>query len=740
LADAAPIPLDGSELTFQAWKLLEAEKDALGIPELHIQPVLPFRDAADRNPTTLEERQAILDQASLMFEHLYPHLPFKLDHFIFAKPVEFIDQHIRTQLAQLSETRFHSFVIAAFSLVRDAHTLYGLPSPYRGAVAFLPFEMRPYTDAKGRHYVVSRVMNTGHARGFGHPFFGPGAEILRWGNEDIDGHVFRAAGRLAGGNESAVVTRASIHCTLRPLTFLQFPFDEETPAATVGYCPAGRAEIRSVILPWGVATGLGKTGGFPSTAFSMSAVTAAVRTCGRVLHYREQLPQHSAPAAPAAPDDLTTVSQITRIFQFQYTGGRNAHDPIELSDLADPANPNARFGYIRISSFEDGSNAPDATAGIVAEFQRILTLMDRVAPDGLVLDLRSNPGGDVQAAEQMLQMLTPRRITPARFHLANTPAILQVLQTLRDAGSKGALASADDVKLHDARAEFLPWLSDAGNVPFPQGERLTSGQSLTDPNRANDTGQIYQGRVVLLIDALTYSAADIFAGGFQDHDIGLIVGSDTTTGGGGANVWSHDDLLNKLGPKPAIPLAPLPRDVQMSIAIRRSARVERFAAQPIEDLGVGVDVRYASDSVEDVIAGRPGMLRAACATLTALGAPGVTPFRGLHTGLFRIDVTNVAFRQDGGLVVELATKNIATLKFFIDGVLATTEAVQSDGAHSFAVPPAGFGLLAALRIEGYAANNLVAARVISLAAPTAPEPDEDPALVSPTGAEPDNAT
>ena len=42
-------------------------------------------------------------------------------------------------------------------------------------------------------------------------------------------------------------------------------------------------------------------------------------------------------------------------------------------------------------------------------------------------------------------------------------------------------------------------------------------------------------RVLLLTDAFTYSAADIFAAGFADHDIGFVYRVDGGTGGGRAN-------------------------------------------------------------------------------------------------------------------------------------------------------------------------------------------------------------
>jgi C-terminal processing protease CtpA/Prc len=40
------------------------------------------------------------------------------------------------------------------------------------------------------------------------------------------------------------------------------------------------------------------------------------------------------------------------------------------------------------------------------------------------------------------------------------------------------------------------------------------------------SGQKYFGPVILIIDALCYSTTDMFAAGFQDHNIGEVLGAD----------------------------------------------------------------------------------------------------------------------------------------------------------------------------------------------------------------------
>jgi hypothetical protein len=269
------------------------------------------------------------------------------------------------------------------------------------------------------------------------------------------------------------------------------------------------------------------------------------------------------------------------------------------------------------------------------------------------------------------------------------------------------ISPADSVRLHAEIAEFAPWFHDATTPGSP----LTSGQPLTDPDDANEIGQIYHGRgVVLLIDSLTYSAADIFAGGFQDHGIGPIVGTSMVTGGGGANVWRHEDLLHKIGPRPGLALAPLPGDATMTLAIRRSSRVRQMAGQPIEDVGVEA-IYYAPPTVADVLLGNPGLRQMAC-----------EQFR--DAGEFRIDVDAATVSPDGTVAAQLRVRNLGTLKFWIDGRLCLTASPTPGAAERYTVRSMT-GFASQLRIEGYAADgSLKRARTVTFP-PQMPDPPQE---------------
>ena len=667
---------DGSELTQQAWQNLRATAG------LRIQPILDFVRDADQHRTSLVDRQALLDQAALMFDHLYPHMPFKAELYQLTHPSDYLRAKVQPALESLSETDFHAQMIAAFSLVRDAHSLYGLPSPYRGAVAFLPFEIRPYLDSKlGWRFFVISVMA-------GFPALSPGAEIVGWGDLSALDHVERTEGHLPGGNFFASLTRAAIHATLRPLTFVQLPFPDELPEVTLHYKPAKNDQVRTIRVPWAVATGFSPGAGFPSSAFSISPAAMMSKQCGKILH--------GGTTNPWALD-AKEVPTLPAIFSFSVRLRRSGRPAAAGCAVRLRAHPGVQRRFLPRLARPNGWSR---------EFRRIVDPDgSECTPDGLVIDIRGNPGGDVQAAEQMLQMLTPKIIEPAHFHLANTATVLSVLQSLNAVNAE-QLSADDSVKLSEARAELEAWVDDAGNTPLPHGSPLTSGRTLTDAGSANAIGQIYHGRgVALLIDSLTYSAADIFAAGFQDSlNRPGFLGTSLLTGGGGANVWSHQDLVNKLGPKPGVPIAALPGDASMSLAIRRCSRVGPFKGQPVEDKGVQVDSYYLTDGVDDLVADNPGILRLAG-----------QQFRGRAE--CRVDAGAAVVNPDGSVTLKVQTKGVGSLKFFLNGHLAREAAV---GAESYTVPPVAGIVARVLRVEGYSSHHvLLRARTIHMEQPVA---------------------
>lgn len=200
------------------------------------------------------------------------------------------------------------------------------------------------------------------------------------------------------------------------------------------------------------------------------------------------------------------------------------------------------------------------------------------------------------------------------------------------------------------------------------GAPYSQGFPITTTEKANEIGQRYCGPVVLITDALCYSTTDIFAAGFQDHEIGTIIGIDNNTGAGGANVWTQDLLLRFLQSDQDTPYLPLPSNADMRVSIRRTLRVGKSNGTVLEDLGVVPDILYAmskddllNDNVDllaraaEVLADRPArMLKA---QITDQDSDSVT--LNLETlGIDRVDIYQQS-RPLGSVDVEDGTTEVS---------------------------------------------------------------------------------
>ncbi len=513
-----------------------------------------------------KEKAVVVRQAIVLMTQFNAHLPFKRSRYAI-DPVQRL-RLLADRLAAITEREFHAEMIETFKELRDAHTFYSLPRPYRGHVAFLPFLLEDCggaQDKSPRRYLVTKILSE-----FPKSRFRQGAEVTHWNGIPLEKAVLDNAEREPANNPASRLARGLARLTVRPLAF-SLPPDEEW--ITITYLPDtefGRTDPprpRQVMIPWGVWKGrsrelFGRGAVLSSSVCESVAETHLARKAlwcadknasdekvrrfrgGLNIRRADSLPEAAVEAGGDGEIDLSTTSIFPEIFQFRVLR--------ELSSL-----PGQNFAYVRIRNFDHAGE--HSLRDFVAEFRRILTMAAERAPDGLIVDIRGNPGGSVPAAEGILQMLTPQAVTPEGFHCINTPLMRRV-------------AVEGPFDFLDMRFEF--------------GRILSNRKHLTRPDQANDIGQIYHGPAALITDALCYSAADIFAAGFQDHAIGPVIGIDTNTGAGGANRWMHSELVSRLRSLSPNPLEPLPDGTAMGVALRRSLRVGRHAGEPLEDVGV----------------------------------------------------------------------------------------------------------------------------------------------------------
>jgi hypothetical protein len=278
----------------------------------------------------------------------------------------------------------------------------------------------------------------------------------------------------------------------------------------------------------------------------------------------------------------------------------------------------ADYGYIRV--FKVSTEAPEA---FVDEFKRLLGCLPK---DGLIIDLRDNPGGKIAAAERLLQLLTPRRpIEPERLYFINTPLTLQLC------------------KLQAKGYDLSSWVPSITRAMETGATFSASFPICSDTDYCNDLAQVYHGPVVVVTNALTYSAAEFFAAGFQDHQIGPIIGVDEATGAAGAHVKDYEALSKFFANAPHPPLEKaLPNEAGLMIALRRSARVGLHAGAEVEDFGIAPDLLYRMTR-SDLLRENTDLIAYACSLFSALTVEVVPTPDGP-----RLDIATKAIRWVGG--------------------------------------------------------------------------------------------
>jgi C-terminal processing protease CtpA/Prc len=524
---------------------------------------------------TRDDMVGIVSQALVLIDDLYAHLPLKKAmHAV--DPVQRL-KLLRRRIGGISERSFHSEMISIFVELRDLHTNYLLPQPYNDKTAFLPFLIEEYFEGNTRHYIVSKLI-----AGFAHEAFKPGVEVTHWSGVPIETAVANNADREAGSNEFARHVRGLDRMTIRPMR-MSLPPDEEW--VIVG-CTDG-ADAFEIRLPWQVfspdpdphAIAIESPVMDPGVRASQGVdlLTEMTNRTRKILFAPDAMEAERKAENLRANGDVTPeivkkalgdVSTMPEVFQF-----RTVDTPV------------GQFGYVRIRTFRPGPEV------FIQELIRILGLMPQ---NGLVIDVRGNGGGTIMSGERMLQLFTPNRVIAGRLQFINTEQTLALSKTTKFEG-------------------FLRRWQPSIELSLFTGAVYSQGFPIEDPDLTNAIGQKYQGKVVLITDARCYSTTDIFAAGFQDNKIGVILGVDGNTGAGGANVFTHE-LLDFLFSEAGSPIKPLPNGASMRVAIRRTTRVGDSAGLPVEDVGVTPD-RIHKITRKDLLDGNVDLIKSAAAIL-----------------------------------------------------------------------------------------------------------------------------
>jgi hypothetical protein len=516
---------------------------------------------------TLDQRRRVVDQALLILEQNYVHLPFKRSmHGI--DPAQRL-RLLRHQLDQAAEgalvpdADFHAEVTRIFHSLRDLHTTYRLPYPFRGVVAWLPFLVEEYWDEEEKRYryIISKIAGDEDPDGLEE------AEILHWNGIPIETAIAINAERQAGSNPDARRARGLNSLTIRPLG-RGLPPDADWVVIRYRDKDGVVRESRQdwlVFVPDPVLRDpdLAEAEAFVASSLGLDDHTDDIQEAKKELYAPQVWERERASARGTLIENTAD--------------GLDTSMPTVLRARVVETEDGRRLGHVRIFTF----NVPRAEA-FVKELGR---LVRQLPETGLLLDVRGNGGGLIPAAEGALQLFTSRRIEPQRAQFINTPLNLTLCRMH---------ATDDAVGVRLGR-----WI-DSIREAVRTGATFSLGFPITAPDFLDTILQAYSGPVALITDALCYSATDMFAAGFQDHEIGPVVGVHNNTGAGGANVWSHgllrylwrDEEAERLDEAEPMPFAPLPEGADFHVAMRRTIRVGLNAGGVVEDLGIRPDVRH----------------------------------------------------------------------------------------------------------------------------------------------------
>jgi C-terminal processing protease CtpA/Prc len=569
-----------------------------------LHDIRPLRDLPLDVSFTLSERQLIVAEALKLISEVYVHLPMKqalrgvdpqrqLAVLALRLAQQAIDDDLLGGLGDpppwsepaMTDADFHEALIEIFAGLHDLHTQYLAPEPLRSLMAFLPLLVEECHDGDERKYIASKVCVKPTAdpetlKPTFDPEFKPGVEITHWNAVPIEQAVRRSACRSAGANPEAQRARGIEALTCRWLGTSVAP-DEEHVA--VGYRVDG--EARELRFPWLV-------GRLPPRSRSTAA-------------------QEAGASARATRLGLDSQSEMRRRVKYELYARSKLRDAAHPALDENGTQPLAydsvgegddAVGYLRIHTFQ----VPDVD-GFIAEIARILQALPG---RGLIIDIRGNPGGDILAGERLLQLLTPTKrgaLQREQLEFRTTPTTLTLAQNLRASGQGGDSA--------DAVVSSIGW-----------GLRIGSSYS-----RGSDVGatpasaeHVDRSPLVLIVDALCYSTAEVFAAGFQDNALGPIIGTSACTGGGGANSWTYDALRQIMDTQTGeerrgrttefrpLPLgkaqieASGPGAASFVVAARRLTRAGPSAGETFEERGVKPERTYTLTQA-DLLDGNTGL-------------------------------------------------------------------------------------------------------------------------------------
>jgi hypothetical protein len=253
-----------------------------------------------------------------------------------------------------------------------------------------------------------------------------------------------------------------------------------------------------------------------------------------------------------------------------------------------------RIGFMRIPEmYINAFSANLALSQVVQEFN----FMQRNT-DGLIIDVMRNPGGDACLAQDLVSLVMPEPFTMPGIEIRATRDWISryefTVAQLEAVGAPEWITNQVKALLGDIRGAYRENRGRTGPLPI-----CDIGLEVDPAMDRNGNRLSYTKPLMLLVDDISASAAEIFAGAVQDNRRGIVFGMPTLGAGGTVTP----------APLPAGWYGETSATVTQSLIVRPRAIASggEFPAAPyIENIGIRPDVAGDIMTVDNLRnSGRP---------------------------------------------------------------------------------------------------------------------------------------
>ena len=412
--------------------------------------------------------------------------------------------------AVTSDLDFYDLMVEYVSDLQDAHDQYGLPSDFEASLGFT-------VDLYDGVALIDSVDRSVFPRAARSPF-AVGDQLVSVDGQAAADMVKLFSKYVTGGNPRTVSRLAAAMITDRRQG--AYPYAAQIgDTATIVVLRRG-GDTETYTIPWHKSgtplTTLGASPG-PKLRAALKRRAAKPMVSKALQPFYQQVLQQIHNYVLPGRINVLGFDQLQPVFAFPsnfiQTLGQGDFDSFWAGFYQ--AADGTRIGFLRIPDFLY-PYFPDLD-GEINYFQN--------NTDALVVDVTRNPGGDVCLAEDIISRLTTStfRGTVAEMRVDWTD-IVTINSALADAQASGADA--------DTIAQLQLYQYEFQKAFTENGGRTPALPVCASTAERNPAANSYTKPILLLVDEMSASAADIFASIIQDNHIAPLFGYRTMGAGG----------------------------------------------------------------------------------------------------------------------------------------------------------------------------------------------------------------